>query len=221
VYSIIEDASKRILIGTFGGGLNVVSETNGKISFINYRNQLTNYPINKCMKIRHLLMDKTNTLWIATTNGMLQIDNFLTPKMKEYYIEKLPDISNSLSNNDVHYFHLDKENQLWIGTFGGGLNKLLTKSTASTPATFENFSIRNGMSNDIVLSIQEDNSGNLWLSSENSISRFDRKSHFFQNYDMFDGIENAHFSEAASLYTKSGEMLFGSNKGITISNQAI
>ena len=69
------------------------------------------------------------------------------------------------------------------------------------------------MSNDIVLSIQEDNSGNLWLSSENSISRFDRKSHFFQNYDMFDGIENAHFSEAASLYTKSGEMLFGSNKG--------
>ncbi|MEA4850863.1 MAG: two-component regulator propeller domain-containing protein [Paludibacter sp.] len=213
VYSIIEDASKRILIGTFGGGLNVVSETNGKISFINYRNQLTNYPINKCMKIRHLLMDKTNTLWIATTNGMLQIDNFLTPKMKEYYIEKLPDISNSLSNNDVHYFHLDKENQLWIGTFGGGLNKLLTKSTASTPATFENFSIRNGMSNDIVLSIQEDNSGNLWLSSENSISRFDRKSHFFQNYDMFDGIENAHFSEAASLYTKSGEMLFGSNKG--------
>ena len=47
-----------------------------KISFINYRNQLTNYPINKCMKIRHLLMDKTNTLWIATTNGMFKSITF-------------------------------------------------------------------------------------------------------------------------------------------------
>ncbi|MCE5332768.1 MAG: response regulator [Bacteroidales bacterium] len=213
IYSIIEDTSHRILIGTFGGGLNIVSESNGKVNFINYKNKLTNYPINTCSKVRHLLYDKNNTLWVATANGMLQIDNFMTSKMKEYYIEKLPNISNSLSNNDVHYLLKDKRNQLWIGTFGGGLNKLKTKATADAPATFENYSMKNGMSNDIVLSIQEDKNGSLWLSSENSISRFDTKSGFFQNYDMFDGIENAHFSEAASLYTKSGEMLFGSNKG--------
>lgn len=213
IYSIIEDSSKRILIGTFGGGLNILTELNGKVSFLNYRNKLITYPINKCSKIRHLIQDKSNTLWVATTNGMLQIDNFMTPKMKEYYIEKLPNISNSLSNNDVHYFHIDRKNQLWIGTFGGGLNKLTAKATAKSPATFENYSTKNGMSNDIVLSIQEDKNGSLWLSSENSISRFDTKTKFFQNYDMFNGIENAHFSEAASLYTKSGEMLFGSNRG--------
>ena len=213
IYSIIEDSSKRIIIGTFGGGLNILSEINGKISFLNYRNKLTTYPINKCSKIRHLIQDKSNTLWVATTNGMLQIDGFMTPQMKEYYIEKLPNISNSLSNNDVHFFHIDRKNQLWIGTFGGGLNKLSSKANAKSPATFENYSTKNGMSNDIVLSIQEDRHGSLWLSSENSISRFDTQSKFFQNYDMFNGIENAHFSEAASLYTRDGEMLFGSNKG--------
>lgn len=213
IYSIIEDNSKRILIGTFGGGLNVVNEDSGKINFINYKNQLSAYPINKCSKIRFLLQDKENTLWVATSNGMVQIDNFLTPKMRMYYIEKLPNVSNSLSNNDVHYFHIDKNNQFWIATFGGGLNKLLSKASDKKPATFENYSIKNGMPNDIVLSIQEDKKGNLWLSSENSISRFDTKSGFFQNYDRTAGIENAHFSEAASLFTRNGEMLFGSNKG--------
>ena len=218
IYSIIQDKSGRILIGTFGGGLNVVAESTGNVSFLNYKNKLSTYPINTCSKVRHLLIDNENTLWVGTANGLLQIDHFMTPKMKEFYIEKLPNVANSLSNNDVHYLHLDKKKQLWIGTFGGGLNKLESKASAKNTAKFSNFSTRNGLSNDIVLSIQEDKYGNLWLSSENSISRFDPEKQFFQNYDMFNGIENAHFSEAASLLTRSGEVLFGSNKGYYIFN---
>lgn len=218
VYSIIQDKSGRILVGTFGGGLNVVTEANGKVSFLNYKNKLSTYPINTCSKVRHLLLDTENTLWVATANGLLQIDNFMTPKMKEFYIEKLPNVANSLSNNDVHYLHIDKKKQLWIGTFGGGLNKLEKKASTKSTALFTNYSARNGLSNDIVLSIREDENGHLWLSSENSISRFDPENVFFQNYDMFNGIENAHFSEAASLKTRSGEILFGSNKGYYIFN---
>ena len=213
VYSIIEDNKGRILVGTFGGGLNVVSEVNGKISFLNYRNKLNNYPIQTCSKVRHLLQDRSNTLWVATANGMLQIDNFLASGMKEFYIEKLPDKNNSLSNNDVHYLCLDHQNQLWIGTFGGGLNKLISKANAENTASFENYSIKDGMSSDIVLSILEDKNGYLWFSSENSISRFDSKSKFFQNYDLFDGKSDAHFSEAAGLYSRAGVMYFGGNKG--------
>ena len=57
-------------------------------------------------------MDKTNTLWIATTNGMLQIDNFLTPKMKEYYIEKLPDYISIVLCSKGLGANYAKENQL-------------------------------------------------------------------------------------------------------------
>ncbi len=212
IYSIIEDSKHRILIGTFGGGLNIVNDENGKINFINYKNKLT-YPVNTCSKVRHILQDKDNTLWVATTNGLLQINDLLTPKMKVYYLEKLPNVENSLSNNDVHFLHLDKNNQLWIATFGGGLNKLLTKASAKSTATFKNFSTKQGLFSDIVLSIQEDKQGVLWLSSENGISRFDSKNNFVQNYDMFNGISDAHFSEAASLLTRDGMILFGSNKG--------
>jgi signal transduction histidine kinase/ligand-binding sensor domain-containing protein/DNA-binding response OmpR family regulator len=213
IYSIIQDNHGHILIGTFGGGLNIAIEQNGKYSFLNYKNKLTNYPIQTCSKIRFLLQDKENTLWVATANGMLQIDNFMSKGMKEYYIEKLPDNDNSLSNNDVHYLCVDKKKQLWIGTFGGGLNKLISKATTTKPASFKNYSIKDGMSSDIVLSILEDKIGNLWFASENGISRFSPETNFFQNYDLLDGKYDAHFSEAACLYSKSGIMFFGGNKG--------
>ncbi len=213
IYSIIEDKNGHILIGTFGGGLNILTEGKEGVSFINFKNKLKNYPISTCPKIRHLLLDKNNTLWVATSNGLLQIDDFLTSKMKIYHIEKLPNMSASLSNNDVQYLHSDKKGQLWIATFGGGLLKLKDKATDHSPATFVNYSNKEGIYNDIILSIQEDEQGNLWLSSENSISRFEPSTHYFQNYQILNGINDVFFSEAASLFTRKGEMLFGCNKG--------
>jgi len=212
IYSIIEDHNGRILIGTFGGGLNVLMEENGKISFLNYKNKL-NYPINNCSKIRFLLEDKDKTLWVATTNGLLQMDNFMVRGMKNYYNEKTFNNENSLSNNDVHYLLLDKKNDLWIGTFGGGINKLITKASTESEARFQNFSMKEGLLSDIVLSIKEDKSGNLWFTSENGITRLDSKTGFIQNYDVFGNMKDAHFSEAASIFTKDGLIYFGSNVG--------
>ena len=36
--------------------------------------------------------------------------------------------TNSLSNNNVFAIHEDSENNLWVGTFGGGLNKIIRDS---------------------------------------------------------------------------------------------
>lgn len=213
IYSIIEDDLNNIIVGTFGGGINIISEVAGEISFISYKNLLTTYPINTCGKVRHLLQHG-NTLWAATANGLLQIDNYAAiGSSKEYYIEKLANVETSLSNNDVHYLHLDKNEQLWLGTFGGGLSRLETKASDKSTAVFHNFTSQDGMYNDIVLCILEDNSGNLWLTSEGGISRFDPKINFFQNFNLFTGNEQGYFSEATGIYTQEGSMLFGSNSG--------
>ncbi len=213
IYSIIEDNFGNIIIGTFGGGINIISEVAGQVSFISYKNLLTSYPIHTCGKVRHLLQ-YGNTLWVATANGLLQIDDYMNiGSSKEYYIEKLANVETSLSNNDVHYLHLDSKGKLWIGIFGGGLSCLLKKADENSTAIFQNFTSLDGMYSDIVLCIQEDQQGNLWLSSEGSILRFDPKINFFQNFDLFTGNEQGYFSEAAGLFTKENIMLFGSNSG--------
>lgn len=214
IYSIIEDNEGRIIVGTFGGGINVVVNEHGVTRFVNFRNKLTSYPITSCAKVRHLLQDHQNTLWIATTNGLLQVEHFLKPNMQFFYHEKKANNKNSLSNNDVHYLLQSADNNLWIGTFGGGLNRLVSKATETQGAVFENFSTLNGLFSDIVLSMKEDKEQILWLTSENSITRFDRKNRNFQHHEIFHDINDGHFSEAASLSCKNGQIMFGSNKGI-------
>jgi len=216
VYSIIEDKQGRILVGTFGGGLNVIQpETNDRINFINFKNQFMSFPINNCSKIRDMIQDKDGTIWVATANGLLQIEDLLTSKMKLYYIQKISNESESLSNNDVHALHIDREGKLWLGTFGGGLNRLVEKSGENKPAKFEIFTTKTGLNSDIVLSILEDKTGSLWFSSENNISKYDKKNGQFQNYQTFEGLKESHFSESAGLFTQKGEILFGSNIGFT------
>ena len=220
IYSIIEDSEGRILVGTFGGGLNVVVENEGTTRFMNFRNRLTAFPMNSCSKIRHLLQDDEKTIWVATTNGLLQIENWLTTEMKMYYIEKLPSNRNSLSNNDVHYIYQSNDKSIWIGTFGGGLNKLKSKASDGVEAVFKVFTTLEGMFSDIVLSIREDSDNNLWFPSENSITRFNPAENLFQNYEAFHNMNDAHFSESAALLSTNNEIMFGSNKGLVIFNPA-
>lgn len=220
IYSIIEDSEARIIIGTFGGGLNVVTEKNGSTHFMNFRNRLTTYPMNFCSKIRHLMQDDNNTLWVATTNGLLQIENWLLPDMKMYYIEKLPNVRTSLSNNDVHYIFQSRDKNIWIGTFGGGLNRLIRKASDDKSAVFEVFTTHDGMFSEIVLSIKEDAENNLWFPSENNITRFNPAKRQFQNYEAFHDMNDAHFSEAASLLNANAQIMFGTNRGLVLFNPA-
>lgn len=215
IYNIIQGASNRILIGTFGGGLNIAEEKDGNIRFIHSGNELTAYPMDKCSKIRDMLLDNDNVLWIATANGLLQINlasNSQEPEI--YYSQKIGSRANSLGNNDVHCLHLDKSGTLWIGTFGGGLNKLIHKADKNQPAEFQSYTLTDGLGSDIVLCILEDRQGNLWLSSENTISRYDMQNGMFQNFNVLSETGDAYFSESTGIFHSAGKLLFGSNKGI-------
>ena len=81
-------------------------------------------------------------------------------------------------------------------------------------ATFKSYTVQDGLPSDVLLSIQEDKNGNLWLSSENGISKFIPSEETFENYADKEIFFRARFSEAASEYTASGNILFGANTGI-------
>jgi ligand-binding sensor domain-containing protein len=56
----------------------------------------------------------------------------------------------------------DKTGTLWIGTRGGGLNRLKA-------GRFSRFSVKDGLFDDIVYQILEDDKENLWMSCNNGI----------------------------------------------------
>jgi len=70
------------------------------------------------------------------------------------------------------------------------------------------------MPNDYVLSCAEDKQGNLWIATENGLSKFNPESGVFRNYDSYDGLPKIAFSEAAVCGAgSSGTLIFGTTQG--------
>jgi hypothetical protein len=90
---------------------------------------------------------------------------------------------------------------LWLGTWGGGLNRLDFASGK--------FSAYTDFPSSVIYGIQEDASGRLWLSTNHGLSRFDPASGRIDNYDYTNGLQSLQFHLGASFKTRAGRMLFG------------
>ena len=220
VYCVYEDHNGRIWAATFGSGINYLTENeDGKVMFINHRNNLKGYPIDPCYKARFITSDNNGRLWVGTTTGAVAFDeNFKKPEdVQFYHFSRMPNDTQSLSNNDVHWIIPTKNKELYLATFGGGLNKLVSISEDGH-GTFKSYSVQDGLPSDVLLSIREDNKQNLWMSTENGICKFVPSGERFESYDERSITFPVRFSEAASALTAKGSMLFGASGGVFIFN---
>jgi ligand-binding sensor domain-containing protein/AraC-like DNA-binding protein/anti-sigma regulatory factor (Ser/Thr protein kinase) len=214
IYSILEDNKGQIWVGTFGGGLNKIVQIGEKVRFKNINTTLHQYPASTFNVIRYLANGPDGNIWIGTTDGLLRFDP--TQNLDQVKFKKSVKIQGSISsigNNDVQYIYVTKNEDVYIGTFGGGLNKVSKPKSIDENLKFEVFTQEAGLSNDIVLSITEDDNNHLWIATENGLSRFNLETYEFRNYDSYDGLPRSGFSEASCFKSKTGELYFGCTRG--------
>ncbi|MFA5972241.1 MAG: two-component regulator propeller domain-containing protein [Lentimicrobiaceae bacterium] len=215
VYSIFEDTNGRIWVGTYGGGLNYIIEEQNETKFINYNNNLKKYPFTDFKRVRFITADFKNNIWVATTNGLIVFNqNFTNPDsliFKTFTYN--PNDKTSLSNNNVNYIYCSGNNEIYVATLGGGLNKVILQNHADENTTFKSFTEESGAPSDIILSINDDLKGNLWLSSEKGILKFNKKNLSFEIYGKQSGIESKYFSESTGIRIHTGEIIMGFNDG--------
>jgi len=158
-----------------------------------------------------MAMDAEGNLWVGVWSGGLNKIAFkesskVNPEFKVWKSD--PKKINGLSSNNVIALHFDKQGILWIGTFGGGLNRFDTKT-----GLFRNYTTVEGLPNNIVFSILDDHNGNLWLSTDGGLSKFDPQTEMFQNFYESDGLQSDHFFWGASNKGKSGQIYLGGING--------
>lgn len=220
VYCVYEDIRGRIWIATFAGGVNYLTRNQGgREIFVNHRNNLKGYPIDDCYKARFITGDHQGNIWIGTTVGALMVNaDFKSPEDAVFHhFVRVTDDVNSLSNNDVHWIISTRKKELYLATFGGGLNKLMSIDE-NGHAMFKSYCVQNGLPSDVLLSIREDAKGNLWMSTENGVSKFIPAEEKFENYVDKRISFQVRFSEAASAYTSWGNIMFGASDGIFVFN---
>jgi signal transduction histidine kinase/ligand-binding sensor domain-containing protein/CheY-like chemotaxis protein len=156
-----------------------------------------------------ILEDRFGNFWVGTLGGGLSEFNRENETFKRF--KNNPNDSLSLSHNSVISLHEDQFGFFWVGTYGGGLNRVDRKS-----GRFINYTARNGLPDDIIYSILEDSNGNLWMSTNTGLVKFDTKSKTFRNYDVLDGLQSNEFTIGSALECKNGEMLFGGISGFNM-----
>lgn len=215
VYCIFEDSSGRVWVGTYGGGLNYLTvDDNNQVRFINHRNNLKGYPIDECYRIRFITEDKNNQVWIGTTAGILMCKTGLDipEELTFNHYFRIPEKINSLSNNDVHSIFFSRTGDMYVATFGGGLNKLI--SMDADGVVFKSYMTGEGISSDILLSLEEDIDGNIWIVTENGITKFIPSTETFENYARKSFSFDIQFNEGNPVRTFNNEIIVSTTKGL-------
>ena len=148
--------------------------------------------------------DSSGALWLGSDQGLARFDP-RTGTFRRYRHD--PRVPTSLSHDAIRAILPDPRQPnryLWVGTAGGGLNRLDVDS-----GTCVHFREGDGLPNDVVYAVLADSSGRLWMSTNKGLSRFDPATRQFRNYDAEDGLQSNEFNSGAGFKSRSGEMFFG------------
>jgi signal transduction histidine kinase/ligand-binding sensor domain-containing protein len=208
----IKEAAPGILwIGT-EGGLHRLDTRNYQCTYYGHDPQNINSLSGNSLQSNAFEQDKNGNLWVGTwSEGLNKIvfsnGNQEKPTFAHWRNDPLKSVG--LSNNNVISLHLDNNGILWIGTFGGGLNRFDPVS-----GVFRHYTTENGLPNNVIFAILEDKLHRLWLSTDKGISVFDPVLERFQNFDKSDGLQDNHFFWGSAFKAKSGELYFGGISGL-------
>lgn len=219
VYSIFEDQNRNIWIGTFGGGVNLILYGDKESRVINHRNELTSYPYHLGDQVRIITADKYGNICMGTTLGFIMFDaDFEKPEDIAFrlYVRNKND-RRSIGANDIIDICTTQSGETFIGTFGGGISKIEETDSLGFPVSFVTYGAAHGLPSNIILSLQEDNRGNLWIGSEGGLTKFNHREQTFENFSEIKRLmKRFNFSENSRFRLHDGRMLFGYSHGMVI-----
>jgi ligand-binding sensor domain-containing protein/two-component sensor histidine kinase len=160
---------------------------------------------------RFFLENKDGSIWVATDkNGLYRIsrDGRI---IKNLTTETTP----ALSNNHLLALYTDADSMLWIGTFGGGLNRYDARTN-----TIRIIDQKEGLADDNVTGILSDEQGNIWASTYNGLSCFRQQEGTIQNFYEEDGLSNNEFNYTSFYKDGKGRLWFGGMNGVQYFNPA-
>ena len=211
IFSILQDSAGRIWIGTFGGGINLVESVSaeGNLKFVHSGNVLNNYPIHVCEKVRCLHETVDGVILIGTTGGLLSCStDFSRPEAIRFFHNVCDERYSSLSNNDILDITQTRSGKLLVTTLSGGINVPDDRSGLSEKLAFRHYNATNGQLPDLSLSTIEDTGGNIWIVSENKVSKFDAGLNLLEEY-----TDQMQMAETKPVLLSSGKLLLGSLYG--------
>jgi len=196
----LSESSGVLWVGTWGDGLYRFDINTKKVTQFRHDPGIPHSLTSN--QIDCLYKDRRGNLWIGTNNGGLNLFDRTDNNFESFKIE------DNITSTILTIYEDHKEN-LWVGTFQTGL--YLFDRDNGKPVY--NVAVKDGLTYNTIRSILEDDNGNLWISTNYGLSKFDPETRHIRNYHASDVFEENRYYRNSACKTSKGEMLFGSWEG--------
>jgi signal transduction histidine kinase/ligand-binding sensor domain-containing protein/DNA-binding response OmpR family regulator len=150
-------------------------------------------------------------LFVSSTNGLKQISVDQEGNITKSFKYNGGTGPNALSSDYTYPISKQNDNTYWIGTIGGGLNRLQLDHDG------KNYGIKvyNGKFNifNDVESLEIDDKGYIWMGG-NGLECFNPKTGKLTRYDKNDGLQGNSFKVGSSYKGNDGRLYFGGINGL-------
>ncbi len=219
IRAIMQDSSGNIWLGT-NNGILIFNPDADKREFRQFKPQSAAPSGILNGNIDNLYTDSKQNLWIGTPNGLCGLDAERKCFVHLRHAEQDP---NSLGNGQITDIVEDYNGSLWIGTRDGGLNRLVWPDSGlmdQDNLTFVRYmhdpSNPRSISNNVINALEVDESGTLWIGTDEGINRFDEEASLFESYQtnpLDNESLNYNFVRAICI-DGSGTMWVGTSTGL-------
>lgn len=131
---------------------------------------------NEGMRLRRILLDDSNNLWLGTYNGLFLLPRNQRDSMNLFSYLPDPENPGALSSLVITDILLDSKNRMWLGTRDGGINLLMDdystlNMTSSTAPVLEFRKYRAGsgpgfLNNNEINCLYESYDGRIWAGTQ-------------------------------------------------------
>ena len=158
-----------------------------------------------------IVQDEKGFMWFGTGDGLNKFDGRNFTVYKHNSEDTL-----SIGANYIEVLHLDENNNLWVGSWGGGLSLYNADQDNFTNYTSNK---ENGDFNyNYISAIYDDKEGNLWLATPNGLYKFNKQLKTFKRF-VHDPKDNKSLSNVivTALFEDSkNNFWIGTSKGLNL-----
>ena len=193
--------------------------TNDGLFFYDLKRQQLIEPFRGCLNVRGCigsLITRDGKLLMGCVQGMVEINLKSRIPGKgdfavKYHQYKLDDPKSGVIDK-ILSFCLAKDGKIWLGSNGYGLYCYNYNKEGKTYV--KSFTTNNGLANNTVKGIVEDNQGMLWIATDNGLSIFNPKTETFSNYSRKDGLLSSQFYFNGAIRDTKGKIYLGTDEGL-------
>lgn len=199
ITTIAQDRTGTLWLGTKGNGL---YRSQGR----SWRSEKGNAPSDRW--VSSVCAARDGTLWVAYLGG--GVVHFEGERRTRY------DHTNGLPGDSAFSLFEDRQGDIWLGMLGGGAFRFHRTGSAENPTssaddfTIQRFTVKDGLTHNAVLSIEQDQAGIYWLGTRGGLSRYDGRT--FTTYRKKEGV--FHDAVQRAIDDGHGYLWLTTNRGV-------